>query len=96
MPTKGAVRLPVLYLRVRRPHFDRHPDGTLEAGKLRARGNSVKSRVAPQGRESIDHFAAGFGPSVTDKSATGFFFCFPSDTCLSVFQSRHFFVRDKK
>jgi hypothetical protein len=32
---------------VRRPHFDRHPSGTLEAGKLRARVNSVKSGVDP-------------------------------------------------
>ncbi|PYK54126.1 MAG: hypothetical protein DME48_09175 [Verrucomicrobia bacterium] len=48
VPTKGAVRLPVLYLRVRRPHFDCHPHGTLEAGKLRAQGNSVKSGVASQ------------------------------------------------
>jgi hypothetical protein len=28
--------------------FDRHPSGTLEAGKLRARIRSVKSRVSPQ------------------------------------------------
>ena len=34
----------VVYLRVRSPHFfDRHPSGTLEAGKLRARANPVKS-----------------------------------------------------
>jgi hypothetical protein len=42
---------------VRRPHFfDRHPSGTLEAGKLRARVNSVKSGVAQWRCESIDHF----------------------------------------
>lgn len=33
------------------------PVGTLEAGKLRARVNSVKSRVPPPRCEWIDHFA---------------------------------------
>jgi hypothetical protein len=45
VPIKSAIGL-VVYLRVRRPHFDRHPNGTLEAGKLRAWGNSVKSGMA--------------------------------------------------
>jgi hypothetical protein len=44
---------------VRRPHFfDRHPSGTLEAGKLRARVNSVKSGVAHGDANRIDRFAA--------------------------------------
>ena len=66
VPIKGAVRLPVRYLRVRRPHFDRHPSGTLEAGKLRAPVNSVKSRVAPWRCESADCSAAARGPPVTN------------------------------
>ena len=50
---------PVLCLRVHRPHFfDRHPSGTLEAGKLRARANSVKSGVAHGDANRIDRFAA--------------------------------------
>jgi hypothetical protein len=40
---------------VHRPHFfDRHPSDTLEAEKLRARVNSVKSGVAQWQRGSID------------------------------------------
>jgi hypothetical protein len=43
---------------VHRPHFfDRHPSGTLEAGKLRARVNSVKSGVAHGDTNRIDRFA---------------------------------------
>jgi hypothetical protein len=41
------------------PHFfDRHPSGILEAGKLRPRGNSVKSGVAHGGANRLDRFAA--------------------------------------
>jgi len=44
---------------VHRPHFfDRHSSGTLEAEKLRARVNSVKSGVAQWQRGSIDRFPA--------------------------------------
>jgi hypothetical protein len=40
----------------------RHPSGTLEAGKLRARVNAVKSGIAARRRESIDRFAAAIAP----------------------------------
>ena len=59
VPIKSAGRLPVLCLRVRRTHFfDRHPSDTREAGKLRARVNSVKSGVAHGDANRIDRFAA--------------------------------------
>jgi hypothetical protein len=43
--------------------FDRHLSSTLEAGKLRARVNSVKSGVAQSQRGSIDRFPAAIALS---------------------------------
>src|SRR6266576_3333242 len=87
---KETLRPPVFYLRVRRPHFDRHLSATLEAGKLRAPVNSVKSRVAPPWRcESIDRFATTTA-SVTNKSAARLFFCFPR-TRVFLFSSQENF-----
>jgi len=91
VPAKDAVRLPVLYLRVRRPHFDCHPHGTLEAGKLRAQGNSVKSRVAPECRESIDRFAAGFALRSLTNQRRDPFFVFPR-TRVFLFFSQDIFL----
>ena len=70
--------------------FDRHLSGTLEAGKLRARVNSVKSGVAaPRRCESIERFATTTA-SVTNKSAVEFFFVFPR-TRVFLFSSQEDF-----
>src|SRR5437773_6514134 len=46
VPIRGAICLPVPHLRVRRPHFRsfKGPRDTLEARKLRARVDTVKSK----------------------------------------------------
>jgi hypothetical protein len=85
---ENAVRLD-LYLRVRRPHFDRHSSGTLEAGKLRARVNSVKSGVPAHGDVNrFDRFATTTA-SVTNKAAAKFFL-FPSNTRASLSSQEDF------
>jgi hypothetical protein len=96
IPIQGAVCLPVLYLRLRRPHFDRHPSGTLEAGKLRAPVNSVKSRVVTQRCKLIN----GGSPSVPEKltaksAARDSSFIFPR-TGAFIFLVKKIFVHEEK
>jgi hypothetical protein len=84
---------------VRRPHFfDRHPRGTLEAGKLRARVNSVKSGVAQRRCESIDHFttatALRLGTSPRQNQRRDSLFVF-SRTRALLFLVKKIFGRDE-
>src|SRR5213596_174197 len=74
---KETLRSPVFHLRVRRPHFDRHLSATLEAGKLRARVNSVKSRLAPHG--DVNRLIASLQRLLLSQAnpRRDCFFCFP-------------------
>jgi hypothetical protein len=96
--SKNAVRLPTLYLRVRCPHFfDRHPGGTLEAGKLRARINSVKSGAGAWRCRWIDNpgSAVALFDRGTCSGPNNTFFLFPGDAS-SFFRVKKIFVRDEK
>ena len=76
--------------------FDRHPSGTLEAGKLRARVNAVKSGIARR-RESIDLFAAAIAPLLRTsprQNQQRDFFAF-SRTRALLFLVKKFFGRDE-
>jgi len=82
---KETLRSPVFHLRVRRPHFDRHLSATLEAGKLRARVNSVKSRVAAPMAMWID-WSLLYNDCFCHEQICGeIVFLFPSDTRVSLF-----------
>jgi hypothetical protein len=70
---------------VRHPHFDRHPNGSVEAGKLRAPTNSVKSRMAcPREYESMSRFVTTVS-FVPDKIDAELPVCFFLDTSVSLF-----------
>jgi hypothetical protein len=84
---------------VHRPHFfDRHPSGTLEAGKLRARVNSVKSGVAHGDANRIDRFAATIALLLwtsprRNQQGDSFFVC--SRTRAFLFLVKKIFDRDE-
>jgi hypothetical protein len=73
--------------------FDRHPNSIMEAEKLRARSNSVKSRVAPRRCELISRFATASTLVSRTNQPAGIFLL--GHVCFC-FQSRNFFVRDEK
>ena len=78
--------------------FNRHLSGTLEAGKLLARANSVKSGMAQWQRKSERSLRRGDRSPVKDKSApksaAGFFFVF-FRTRVFLFLVKKIFVRDE-
>jgi hypothetical protein len=72
--------------------FDRHLSGTVEAGKLLARGNSVKSGMAQWQCEAIDRFPAAIALLLRQaraKIGSGFSFLF------SLGDARFFFLVKK-
>jgi hypothetical protein len=78
--------------------FDRHLSGTLEAGKLLARANSVKSGMAQWQRESIDRFPAAIAlllRRARAKISSGTLFLFSLRHARFFFQSRKFLARDE-
>jgi hypothetical protein len=73
--------------------FDRHPGSTLEAGKLRARVNSVKSgsRYCDANRSFLPiSDPAPVADKSAAKPAARFSFCFSSDTRVSFSSQENF------
>ena len=85
----------VVYLRVRRPHFDRHRSGTLEAGKLRARVYSVKSEWHPRRCDPIGRFATTTASATNKNLRRNSFLFFLGHACFSFLVKKNFVCDEK-